>query len=139
MGEENNNIDKQVLYAYAEGNDICQISIPIENISSITTEDLTITVEETLHAIDSNIFNRTWTIDVSKNSELLKTFRKVVGWPEKPIRHKKLNRKSFKKALMAWGMQRNEAEKICNYISKCPWCGCGYDYYAERHYGYIWR
>lgn len=139
MGEENNNIDKRVLYAYAEGNDICQISIPIENISSITTEDLTITAEETLHAIDFNIFNRTWTIDVSKNSELLKTFRKIIGFPAEPIRHKKLNRKSFKKALMAWGMQRNEAEKICNYISKCPWWGCGYDYYAERHYSYIWR
>lgn len=69
----------------------------------------------------------------------MKAFRKIIGFPAEPIRHKKLNRKSFKKALMAWGMQRNEAEKICNYISKCPWWGCGYDYYAERHYGYIWR
>ena len=139
MSEENNNIGSRVLYAYAEGNDICQSPIKIENISSITTENLTLKAEETLHAIDSDTFHRTWTIDVSKNQELLKDFRTAIGWPEEPIRHKKLNRKSFKKALMAWGMPRNPAEKTCNYVANTPFWGCGYDYYAERSFGYIWR
>lgn len=84
-----------------------------------------------------DIDNESYTCTIEPKD--MKAFRKIIGFPAEPIRHKKLNRKSFKKALMAWGMQRNEAEKICNYISKCPWWGCGYDYYAERHYGYIWR
>ena len=69
----------------------------------------------------------------------MKAFRKIIGFPAEPIRHKKLNRKSFKKALMAWGMPRNQAEKTCNYVANTPFWGCGYDYYAERHYNYIWR
>lgn len=69
----------------------------------------------------------------------MKAFRKIIGFPEAPIRHKKLNRKSFKKALMAWGMQRNDAERACNYVANTPWWGCGYNYYAERHYNYMWR
>lgn len=69
----------------------------------------------------------------------MKAFRKIIGFPAEPIRHKKFNRKSFKKALMAWRVQRNEAEKICDYIANTPFWGCGYDYYAERYYEYIWR
>lgn len=69
----------------------------------------------------------------------MKAFRKIIGFPAEPIRHKKLNRKSFKKALMAWGMPRNAAEEACNYVANSPFWGCGYDYYAERSFGYIWR
>ena len=69
----------------------------------------------------------------------MKAFRKIIGFPADPIRCKKLNRKSFKKALMAWGMPRNAAEKACNYVANSPFWGCGYDYYAERSFNYIWR
>lgn len=86
-------------------------------------------------------FGEGWEIKFTEkdNPETYYALRKALGFPEKPILHKKLNRKSFKKALMAWGVQRNDAEKACNYIANTPFWGCGYAYYGERLYNYIWR
>ena len=84
-----------------------------------------------------DIDNKSYTCTIEL--EDMKAFRKIIGFPAEPIRHKKLNRKSFKKALMAWGMPRNQAEKNCDYVANSPFWGCGYAYYGERLYNYIWR
>lgn len=47
----------------------------------------------------------------------MKTIRKLLGLPEVPLSKVKRRRKSFKKALMAYGYSRNAAERICGLIA----------------------
>lgn len=47
----------------------------------------------------------------------VKTIRKLLGLPEIALSKVKRRRKTFKKALMAYGYSRNKAEIICRYVT----------------------
>lgn len=47
----------------------------------------------------------------------MKVFRKLCGLPEKPLSKVKRRRKSFKKALMAYGYSRDKAEIIYRFVA----------------------
>lgn len=58
----------------------------------------------------------------------IKAFRKLLGLPEVPTSKPKRHRKTFKKALMAYGVKRNNAEIVCETIGqRCFWYP--YSYY----------
>lgn len=46
----------------------------------------------------------------------MKAFRKLIGLPAIPTKKPKRNKKTFKKALMAYGYSRDKADAICQVI-----------------------
>ncbi len=46
----------------------------------------------------------------------MNTFRKLIGLPAIPTKKPKCHKKTFKKALMAYGYSRDEADAICQII-----------------------
>ena len=59
--------------------------------------------------------NETLTFDVDCVNQ--KIVRRVLGLPEKPLSKLKRRRKTFKKALMAYGYSRDKAENICRLVA----------------------
>lgn len=114
--------------------------IPIENITSV---DLVDAAENALQ--DMTLKDRTdWTcsFDISEggsftNADRIK-IRRIFELPDCPLKKKKLNKKSFIKALMANGVPRNQAEGATWFFKR----GKGifsYPNSSDKNWQWLWR
>ncbi len=63
----------------------------------------------------------------------MKAYRRIFGLPEVPLSKVKHRRKTFKKALMAYGYSRNRTEAIISHMeSLTKLYGFGYSWYMEH-------
>lgn len=111
MSEENN-LKKQLIFSGMVSTSINPEPIHIENpIGSI-----------------KKVFNTEEGFKCTVEPRDMKAFRKLLGLPEVPTSKPKHHRKTFKKALMAYGIERNSAEIICQTIGQRTFC-YPYNYY----------
>lgn len=127
MGEENN-LKKQLLFSGMVSASINPEPIHIEKpIPGVTFYDSVNLSEfdpklEWNHEDTEPIGSIKETINTEQSFECtiephdMKAFRKLIGLPAIPTKKPKRHRKTFKKALMAYGYSRDKAEAICKVI-----------------------
>jgi len=116
MGEENN-LEKRLIFS-----GMVSASINPEPQLEWNHEDT-----EPIRIIKET-FNTEQGFECSIEPHDMKAFRKLLGLPEVPTSKPKRHRKTFKKALMAYGIERNNAEIVCETIGqRCFWYP--YSYY----------
>lgn len=139
MGEENN-LKKQLLFSGMVSASINPEPIHMENpIPGVTFYD-SINLSEFDPKLEWNhedtepigsikeVFNTEECFKCTIKLHDVKAFRKSLGLPEVPTSKPKRHRKTFKKALMAYGIERNSAEIVCQTIGQRTFC-YPYSYY----------
>lgn len=110
MGEESN-LEKRLVFAgLTDRPEFTLIPVTLQETLE-WKHDVSETIGRVMNLSETN---ETLTFDVDCINQ--KVVRRILGIPEKPLSKLKCRRKTFKKALMAYGYSRNKAEKICREV-----------------------
>ena len=110
MGEESN-LEKRLVFAgLTDRPEFTLIPVTLQETLE-WKHDVSETIGRVMNLSETN---ETLTLDVDCINQ--KVVRRILGIPEKPLSKLKCRRKTFKKALMAYGYSRNKAEKICREV-----------------------
>lgn len=111
MGEESN-LEKRLVFAgLADRPEFTLIPVTLQETLEWTHDES----EPIGRVMNLNETNKTLAFDVDCINE--KIVRRILGLPEKPLSKLKRRRKTFKKALMAYGYSRDKAENICRLVA----------------------
>lgn len=111
MGEDSN-LEKRLVFAgLADRPEFTLIPVTLQETLEWTHDNS----EPIGRVMNLNETNEILTFDVDCVNQ--KLVRRVLGLPEKPLSKLKRRRKTFKKALMAYGYSRDKAENICRLVA----------------------
>jgi hypothetical protein len=129
MGEENN-LEKRLIFSGMVSASInpepIYVESPIPGVTFYDSVNLSEFRPDVMIGIDEaegkdqttfafkNLDEETFHITTTDFNE--KTLRKIIGLPAIPTKKPKCHKKTFKKALMAYGYSRNLADAICQII-----------------------